>query len=60
VTEQGVADLRGKCPRERATVLIKECAHPSCRDELREYVTSAGSGGGHIPHDLSQAFKTRE
>jgi succinyl-CoA:acetate CoA-transferase len=60
VTEQGVGDLRGKCPRERATILIEECAHPSYRDELREYVAGAGSKGGHIPHDLSRAFEARE
>ena len=28
VTEQGVADLRGKSPRERAQAIIENCAHP--------------------------------
>jgi succinyl-CoA:acetate CoA-transferase len=37
ITEQGVADLRGKCPRERAMSLIDHCAHPVYRDALREY-----------------------
>jgi len=28
VTEQGVADLRGKSPRQRAVTIIENCAHP--------------------------------
>ena len=28
ITEQGVADLRGKSPKERAQAIIENCAHP--------------------------------
>ncbi|WP_416841410.1 acetyl-CoA hydrolase/transferase C-terminal domain-containing protein [Haloferax sp. DFSO52] len=56
VTEQGVADLRGLSPRERAEVMISECAHPSFRDDLRAYLNRADSRGGHIPHDLATVF----
>lgn len=28
VTEQGLADLRGLCPRDRAPLIIEKCAHP--------------------------------
>jgi succinyl-CoA:acetate CoA-transferase len=54
VTEQGVADLRGLSPRERAAELL-ECAHPDVRGDLRAYLDRAG-GSGHIPHDLGTAF----
>lgn len=56
VTEQGVADLRGTSPSERATELIESCAHPSFREDLQDYVDHASAGGGHIPHDLARAF----
>ncbi|WP_238993998.1 acetyl-CoA hydrolase/transferase C-terminal domain-containing protein [Halobellus captivus] len=50
VTEQGVADLRGLSPLERATEIIESCAHPDHRDSLREYLQKAKTQGGHIPH----------
>lgn len=55
VTEQGVADLRGKCPRERAEELITRCAHPEYRRLLRDYV--ALTPGFHTPHCLAKAFE---
>lgn len=55
VTEQGVADLRGKSPRERAVELIS-VAHPSFRDELRDYIDCGQQYGGHITHDLETAL----
>jgi len=55
VTEQGVADLRGCSPVERAERIIDECAHPSVRPRLREYLDAASASGGHIPHDLQRA-----
>ncbi len=55
VTEQGLADLRGLGPRQRAAAIIENCAHPTYRDYLRDYVRDAGQG--HIPHDLSRAFE---
>src|ERR1700687_3482214 len=36
VTEQGLADLRGLSPRQRARQIIENCAHPTYRPALRE------------------------
>jgi len=58
VTEQGLADLRGLAPRERARVMIDRCAHPAYRDYLHRYVGAAGSG--HIRHDLGRCFELHE
>jgi acetyl-CoA hydrolase len=55
VTEQGVADLRGKSPSQRAEAIISNCAHPDYRKLLRDYVRLAGSHG-HSPQTLSAAF----
>lgn len=55
VTDQGLADLRGLGPIERARTIIEKCAHPAFRDELRRYVDDAPAG--HIRHDLSRAFE---
>ena len=60
ITDQGVADLRGTSPRERAGLLASECAHPSFRDELRSYLDRAASGGGNVPHDLDTVFSWDE
>lgn len=54
ITEQGVADLRGKCPRERAQSIIENCAHPDYRGILRDYVALAGVA--HTPQALNAAF----
>lgn len=56
VTEQGIADLRGLAPRERAALIIDRCAHPNYRPELREYFEEALRGGGQTPHVLEKAF----
>lgn len=53
-TEQGIADLRGKCPRERAEIIIENCAHPDYRPLLRRYLALTPTG--HTPHCLSKAF----
>jgi succinate CoA transferase len=58
VTEQGLADLRGLAPRERARLLIENCAHPMYRDYLNRYVREAGSG--HIRHDLGRCFELHQ
>jgi succinate CoA transferase len=58
VTEQGLADLRGLAPRERARVLIDRCAHPAYRDYLNRYVREAGPG--HIRHDLDRCFELHQ
>jgi propionyl-CoA:succinyl-CoA transferase len=55
VTEQGIADLRGVGPAERARRLIDHCAHPAYRDYLHRYVE--GARAGHIRHDLARCFE---
>jgi succinate CoA transferase len=54
VTEQGVADLRGRSPHERAQLIIENCAHPDFRDDLHAYLRMVR--GGHTPHTLRAAF----
>ena len=54
ITEQGIADLRGKSPRERAKLIIENCAHPDYRDKLRKYLQL--NKEGHTPHTLEKAF----
>ncbi|MGA1204946.1 MAG: succinate CoA transferase [Opitutales bacterium] len=54
VTEQGVADLRGKHPLERAREIVRQCAHPDYREELLSYVHDVV--GGHTPQSLKHAF----
>lgn len=57
ITEQGVADLRGLAPIERARTVINACAHPDDRAALESYLDRAtATTGGHMPHDLSTAF----
>jgi succinyl-CoA:acetate CoA-transferase len=56
VTEQGLADLRGLAPRERARLIIENCAHPLYRDQLRDYFNEACKRGGHTPHILEEAI----
>lgn len=55
-TEQGIADLRGKDPRQRAETIIENCAHPMYRELLWDYMKLAEKNGGHIPHNLKAAF----
>jgi acetyl-CoA hydrolase len=54
ITEQGVADLRGKSPAERAHTIIENCVNPEYRGILRDYVAMAGHV--HTPQTLSSAF----
>ncbi|WP_050180402.1 acetyl-CoA hydrolase/transferase family protein [Domibacillus robiginosus] len=56
VTEQGYADLRGLAPRERAIVMIENCAHPAYKEQLRRYYREAVSRGGQTPHVLEKAL----
>ena len=57
ITEQGLADLRGLSPRQRATKVIDNCAHPKYRDALHEYYDRAcrTANGQQTPHDLRLA-----
>ncbi len=54
ITEYGVADLRGKCPRERAKCIIDNCAHPDYRPLLHEYLNRIKEG--NTPVDLYNTF----
>ena len=58
VTEQGLADLRGLSPKQRARQIIERCAHPDFRPGLREYFRRALqlSPGKQTPHLLEEAF----
>ncbi|ROR22682.1 succinyl-CoA:acetate CoA-transferase [Comamonas sp. BIGb0124] len=58
VTEQGLADLRGLSPKQRARVLIDRCVHPDYRDALSDYFdrTLHTSYGLHTPHMLGEAL----
>lgn len=57
VTENGVADLRGKDEMERALAVINNCAHESYRDALLDYLhTAAREYGGHHPMSLGRAL----
>jgi acyl-CoA hydrolase len=54
VTEQGVADLRGKSPMQRAQTIIENCAHPDYKQLLWDYLKLGV--GGHTRHCLTAAF----
>lgn len=59
VTEQGLADLRGLSPADRADRVIERCAHPSYREALRDYVERAKAArprARHTPHLLDEAL----
>jgi succinyl-CoA:acetate CoA-transferase len=58
VTEQGLADLRGLAPRQRAERIIAQCAHPRYRPMLEDYFERAvkGAPGLHTPHLLDEAL----
>lgn len=59
VTEQGLADLRGLSPTDRAERVIDRCAHPDYRDRLRDYVARARAArphARHTPHLLDEAL----
>ncbi len=47
-TEQGLADLRGLCPADRARRVIDRCAHPAFRDYLHKYLEGSPNGA-HPP-----------
>jgi propionyl-CoA:succinyl-CoA transferase len=55
VTEQGLADLRGLGPIERARTVIEKCANPMYKDYLYQYLEEAPMG--HIRHDLLRCFE---
>lgn len=54
VTEHGVADFRGKDPRERAEAVIRHCVDPSYRELLWDYYRLTENG--HTPQSFRSAF----
>ncbi|AWI07899.1 succinate CoA transferase [Ereboglobus luteus] len=54
ITEQGIADLRGKSPAERSLEIINKCAHPDYRDALMRYREMTKSG--QTKTSLANAF----
>lgn len=58
VTEIGLADVRGLSPRQRARVIINNCAHPDYRPMLLDYLERAekATKQAHTPHLLDEAL----
>ncbi|MDR3272782.1 MAG: succinate CoA transferase [Flavobacteriaceae bacterium] len=56
VTDQGLADLRGLAPRERAQVIIDKCVHPDYKAQMQDYFDRAKERGGHTPHLIEEAL----
>lgn len=54
ISEYGIADLRGKSPKQRAICIIENCAHPDYRPLLRKYLDSSETG--QTPANLYNAF----
>ncbi|WOK36738.1 acetyl-CoA hydrolase/transferase family protein [Sphingomonas sp. C3-2] len=62
VTEQGLADLRGLSPKQRAKVIIENCAHPFFKPLLADYFERAqrNSFGLQSPMILKEALSWHE
>jgi Acetyl-CoA hydrolase len=58
VTEQGLADLRGLSPKERALCIIRNCSHPDYRALLLDYFDRACTECGEVqtPMLLDECF----
>src|SRR5437660_5027486 len=58
VTEQGLADLRGLSPKERAKLVIEKCAAPEYKELLKDYLSRSEqlSYGKHTPHLLTESL----
>lgn len=54
ITEQGIADLRGKSPIQRAEAIIENCVHPEYKQLMWDYLKL--SKKLHTPHTLQAAF----
>ncbi len=55
VTDQGLADMRGLGPAQRAKNIIEKCAHPLYRPYLHRYLEK--SRMGHLRHNIKQCFE---
>lgn len=56
ITEQGVADLRGLSPKERARSIIENCVHPDYKEQIKDYYLRACRKTMHIPILLDEAL----
>ncbi len=57
VTDKGLADLRGLSPRQRARVIIDNCADESYKPLLNDYFERAKKTvGGQTPHMLTESL----
>ena len=54
ITEYGIADLRGKSPRQRAEEIIEKCVHPDYKQLLRDYLELGVKG--QTPQNLDACF----
>lgn len=54
ITEQGIADLRAKSPRQKAEEIIEKCAHPDYKQLLWDYLKICRPG--HIRHNMAKAL----
>ena len=54
ITQQGIADLRGKSPVEPAQAIIENCAPPDYKNLLWDYVKM--SSKGQTPHNVAAAL----
>ena len=54
ITEQGIADLRGKSPMQRAECIIENCVHPMYKQLLRDYLKL--SRNAHTPHTIQASL----
>ncbi|PLY06794.1 MAG: acetyl-CoA hydrolase [Desulfuromonas sp.] len=65
VTERGLADMRGMAPKDRAKLIIDNCAHPEYQPILKDYFEMAknetiAKGVGHEPQLFDRAFKMQQ
>ncbi len=55
ITEQGIADLRGKSPNQRAQTIIENCVNPDYKQLMWDYLKLCPKKS-HTPHTLSAAY----
>ncbi len=65
VTEQGLADLRGLAPKDRAQKIIDKCVHPEYKPIIQEYLDMAtkeciAKNIGHEPQLFDRCFKMQQ
>jgi acetyl-CoA hydrolase len=58
-TEQGIADLRGLEPWQRARRIIERCAHPAYREMLERYLNSCPQAHAPLNHQEALAWHSR-